>query len=161
MAFGGAYGGYYAFAYAGQHCVLAGTTHELADIGAHCHAGFRYKLDAVFRHSGNRRCVYHFGIHTHLHGLEHVAAGEVDGGRHFEAEVDVGFCRRHKCVDNTLHITAGEVVGFEVVAGYIMQAGLVGLDERADNNPRRNLSDTHEHQLQQRHLDAAHPGGYP
>ena len=34
--------------------------------------------------------VDHFRIHAGLHGVEHVAAGQVDGGRAVEVEVDVG-----------------------------------------------------------------------
>ena len=64
-------------------------------------------------------------------------------------------------MDHALHITSGEVVGFEIVACDVLKAGFVGLDQGADDYCGRHLSDTHQHELEQRYSHAADSGGNP
>ena len=134
-------------AYAGQHGVFAGTTHQLPDVGTHRYAGLGYQLYTVLGHGGNRRGVDYLGVYRHLHSLEHVAAGQVDGRCHLEAQVDVGFRGRYEGVNHAFYVTAGQVVSLEFVAGDVFEAGFVGFDHASHDDLGRNLTDTHQKEL--------------
>ena len=149
-----------AFAHAGQHGLLAGAADQLLDVGAHRHAGFGDELNAVLGHSGYGGRVDDLGVHRHLHGLEHVAAREVDGRRHLEVEHDVGFLRRHEGVDHVRDVTAGEVVGLQLV-GIEFQARFRALDHRRHDDRGRHLAPAHEDELQQTDVHARDQGREP
>ena len=55
------------------------------------------------------------GVDAGLHGLEHVAAGQVDGGGLLEGQVDVGLVGGDQRVDHVDDVAAGQVVGFQLV----------------------------------------------
>ena len=81
-----------------QHGLLTGTADQLLDIGTHRDARLGDQLDAVLGHGSHGRRVDDLGVHRHLHGLEHVAARQVDGRSHLEIEHDIGFlCRYQAC----------------------------------------------------------------
>ena len=92
-----------------QHGLLAGAADQLLDVGAHRDAGLCDQLDAVLGHGGHGRRVDHLGVDRHLHGLEHVAARQVDGRRHLEVEHDIGLLGRHEGVHHVRHVAAGQI----------------------------------------------------
>ena len=143
------------FADTGQYGLLAGAADQLFDVGAHRDAGFGDQLDTVLSHSGYGRGVDYLGIHRHLHGLEHVAARQVDGCGHFEIQHDVGLLCRNQCVDYARDITACKIVGFQFV-GIERQTGFRALDHRRNDGRRRNLAPAHQDQLQQADAHARH-----
>ena len=85
-----AYARHNALANTGQHGIFAGAAHQLVDVGAHCHTGLGYELYTILGHSGYRRGIYYLGVYTHLHGLEHIAACEVDCGSHLKRQRYIG-----------------------------------------------------------------------
>ena len=68
-----------------------------------------YHLDTVLGHSRHGRSIDYLRIYRHLHGLEHIAASEVDGSRHLEVQVDIGLVRGDQGIDNIGHIALRQV----------------------------------------------------
>ena len=75
-----------ALAHAGDDRLFGGPADQLSQVGPHRHPGLDLQLDAVLRHAVERLpaaaaagAVDHLGIDAGLHGLQHVAAGQVDG----------------------------------------------------------------------------------
>ena len=132
------------FAYTGQDGVLACTSHQLVDVGAYGDTGFRYQLDTVFGYGGHGWRVDYLRIDGSLHGLEHVAAGQVYGRGLFKRQVDVGFRCRNQGMYHALHMSARHVVGFQIVAGDVLQTGLMGFDEAWHNDAGRHVTDAHQ-----------------
>ena len=62
-----------------------------------------------------------------LHGLEHVAAGQVYGRGLFKRQVDVGFRCRNQGMYHALHMSARHVVGFQIVLGDVLSDRPLGL----------------------------------
>ena len=61
--------------------------------------------------------VDHLGIDAGLHGLEHVAAGQVDGRGQLEVEVDdLGLVGGDQRADHQRHVAAGQVMGLQGLA---------------------------------------------
>src|SRR5690606_30112034 len=87
------------------------------------------------------------------HGVEDVAAGEVDGGRPVERERDARLVGGDQCVDDPVDVAAGQVVGLELVLVHL-DAGLVGLDQRQDDLVRRHAPEAHGDEAGEAHLDA-------
>ena len=77
-----------ALAHAGKDGLLTRTTDQLRDICPHGDASLGDQLDAILGDGGDRRGVDHLGVYAHLHGLEDITPGEVDGGCIAEAQVD-------------------------------------------------------------------------
>ena len=161
MCFGRTDAGDDAFAHTGQNGVFAGTAHKLVNVGTHGDAGFGDELDAVFGDGCHGWRVDDLGVDARLHSLEHVAAGEVDGGSLFKGEVDVGLRCRHEGMYHALHVATGHVVCLEVVAGDVVQTGLVRLDEGGHDDVGRHIAQAHQGQLQQRNADARHACRHP
>src|SRR5205807_2152222 len=70
---------------AGDDGFFRRTADQALDVGAHGDAGLDAKLDAVLGHAVDRLLLHrrvghvdHLGVHAGLHGVEDVAAGEVD-----------------------------------------------------------------------------------
>ena len=144
MRFGRTDARHNALAHTGQNGVLASTTYQLVYIGTHRNAGFGYELNTIFGHSCHGGCVYYFRIDTRLHSLEHIAAGQVDGGSFFKREVDVGLRCRHQRMHHALHVSARHVVGFKVVARHGAQPGLVCLDKARHDDAGRHITNAHQ-----------------
>jgi len=145
---------------AGDDGLLAGAADQLLDVGAHRDAGLCDQLDAVLGHGGHGRRVDHLGVDRHLHGLEHVAARQVDGRRHLEIQHDVGLLGRNQRVHHVRDVAAREVVGLQLV-GIEAQSGFRALDHRRNDGRGRDLAPTHQHQLQQADTHARHQGREP
>ncbi len=60
-----------------------------------------------------------------------------------------------------LDITSGEVVGFEVIAGHVLQTGFVGFDQGLNDHIGRDFTYAHKHELDQRYAYSGHTCGYP
>ena len=144
-----------AFAHTCQHRLLAGSAHELFDIGPNRYAGLGDELDAVLGHGRHRRRVDDLRIHRHLHRLEHIAAREVDGRGHLEVEHDVGFLSRDECMDHVRNVASRKIMGLQFV-GIEVQAGFRALDHRRDDHRRRHLAPAHQYELQQTEPHARH-----
>ncbi len=87
------------------------------------------------------RAVDHLGIDAGLHGLEHVAAGQVDGRGPLEVEVDdLGLVGGDHRANHQRHVAAGQVVGLQGLAGdaglVLAEPGLHGHDLAADDDRR-------------------------
>ena len=102
-----------AFADAGDNRLFAGATHQLLDAGAHGNTGNGMQLDAVESHGGNLRGGNHLRVHGHLHGFQHVTAGEVDGRGFLKVQLDVSLVGGNEGLDYAEHVTAAKVVGFQ------------------------------------------------
>ena len=140
------YTGYDTLTYAGENSLLTGTADELLDIGPDSNPGLGYHLDTVLGDSRHGRSVDDLGVDRHLHGLEHIAAGEVDGSRHLEVEVDIGLVCGNQGIDHIGHVALRQVVSLKRI-GVQLQAGLGTSDHSHDDGARRNLPPPHQHQL--------------
>ena len=140
---------------------LACTSHKLVDVGAYGDAGLCYQLDTVFGYGGYGWRVDYLRVDGSLHGLEHVAARQVYGRGLFKRQVDVGFRCRNQGMYHALHMSARHVVGFQIVAGDVLQAGLMGLDEARHDDTGRHVADAHQEELYQRDAHARYFGGEP
>src|SRR5206468_2297113 len=82
---------------AGDDRLLGGAADEPFELGPHRDAGAGLELDAVLAHAVERRpallrvgAVDDLRVHARLDGVEHVAAGQVDGGGDAPGQVDGG-----------------------------------------------------------------------
>ena len=157
---GGTDGGDDALADAGDDGFLAGAAHQALDVGAHGHAGLGAQLDTVLGHSGHGGRFNHLGQHAHLHGLEHVAAGQVDGAGGGEAQVDAGLLGGNQGVDDALDVTARQEVGFQHIGGHV-QPGLPGFDVGVHDLLGRDAAEPHTDQGADLHRRAGRPGVDP
>ena len=74
-----------ALAHTGNDRFFRGAADEAIQLGAHCHAGTGFELDAVLAHPvqrgpalGRIGTVNDFGVHAGSNGVEDVAAGQVN-----------------------------------------------------------------------------------
>ena len=148
------------FAYTGKDGLLAGTAHQLLDVGTHGYTGFGNQLNAVLRNGGDRRCVDNLGVDRRLHGFQHIATGEVDGCGRAEVEVHIGFVCRYESLDNAVYAASSQIVGLELILRYF-EACLGCRHHIVHNHCRRNLTETHKNQLYQRGVYAADKGLEP
>ena len=145
-----------------------------AKIRSHRDARPHQQLDAVLGDGAQRRAarffgigaIDHFRVNARPHGVEHIAPGQVDGGRPIEIEIDIGPVRRDQRVDHARHVAAGQVVGFEPPRGdarmrVVADAGLHGHDLGFDDRPRVHLPQAHADQAQQAHVGVRHHGLQP
>src|SRR5690606_31522024 len=146
-------GGDDALADARDDRLLAGAAHEPLEVRAHRDAGRGDQLDAVLGDGRDVGRLDHARVHGHAHGVEDVAAGEVDGGRPVEPERDARLVGGDQCVDDRVDVAAGQVVGLELVLVHL-DAGLVGLDQRQDDLVRRHAPEAHGDEAGEAHLDA-------
>ena len=160
VAEGRADGRHDAFAYAGQNGLFAGTTDELLDVGAHGDTGFGNKLDTVFGNGCHRRSVDDLGVDRCLHGFEHVAACQVDGGGGAEVKVHVGFAGGDEGLHHIGDIAACQIVGFEFVLREF-QTRLGGVNHVVDNHAGGDFTEAHEHELDEGGVDSRHQGLEP
>ena len=86
-----------AFADAGDDRFFGGPADQALDVGAHGDAGFDVKLNAVLGDAVDGWLaevrighVDDLGIHAGLHGIENIAAGQVDRGGGLPGKIDVG-----------------------------------------------------------------------
>ena len=92
-------------------------------VGPHGDAGLHLELNAVLgdgveRAAAAAGAVDHLGIDAGLHRFEHVAAGQVDGGRLAEREADdLGLVGGDQRANHQRHVAAGQVVGLQGLAG--------------------------------------------
>ena len=107
--------GYDTLADAGQDGLLAGSSDQLLDVGAHGHPGLGYHLYAVLCHGCHGRCVDDLGVDGHLHGLEYVTAGQVDGGCHLEVQGYVGLVGGDEGVHHVGDIALCQIMRLESI----------------------------------------------
>ena len=96
--------------------------------------------------------VDHLGIDAGLHGLQHVAAGQVDGRGQLEIEIDrLGLLGGDQRADHQRHVAAGQVMGLQRLAGdarLVAEPGLHGHDLAADDHRRIDLAEGHAQQVE-------------
>ena len=95
----------------------------------------------------------HLGVDAGLHGLEHVAARQVDRRGSLVRQRDVGAVGGDQRPHDVRHVAAGQVVSLEARGRHAVllgQAGLVGHDLRADDDVRVHLAERHPDQLPDR-----------
>jgi len=51
-------------------------------------------------------------------------------------------------------MSSGKVVGFQFITGDVLQSGFVGFDHARNNDIRRNITDAHQEELNQRDVNA-------
>ena len=114
-----------ALADAGDDRLFGGPADELPQVGADGDAGLDLQLDAVLRDAverfaaeAARGAVDDLGVDARLHGLEHVAAGQVDGGRQLEIEIELRLAGGNQRADHQRHVAAGQVMGLQGPRGY-------------------------------------------
>src|SRR5690606_3813421 len=76
----------------------------------------------------------------------HVTAGEVDGGSLLEGDAEVRLVRRDECLDDAVHVAAGEVVRLELARAQ-WQPRLRRSDQRSHDGRRTDLPEPHADQL--------------
>ena len=105
--------------------------------------------------------VDHLRIDAGLHGVEHVAAGQVDGRGPVEIQVDVGAMGGNNRLDHVRHAAAGQIVGLEppgADAGLFFRADarLHRHDLAQNNDVLIDVSKAHADQAQQADIGAGH-----
>ena len=153
MALGRADRGDDALAHSGEHGLFAGAADELFDVGTHGHSGLGDELDTVLSHCRYGRGVDNLGVDRHLHGFEHVAAGEVDGGCHLEVEGDIRLVGRNEGHYHLGDIALSEIVGLELV-GLEGQAGLRSGNKGHHDSIGIDAPPAHEHEMDEADPDA-------
>ena len=148
-----------AFADAGDDRFLGRTADELIQVRPHRDAGLHLELNAVLGHGVERRAlavlrraIDHARVNAGLHGFEHVAAGQVDGRRPLEVEIDdLGLAGGDHRANHERHVAAGQIVGFERLgrdAFAIVDAGLHGHDLAARDHGRVHFAERHPEQIE-------------
>ena len=155
VALGGADGGDDALADAGDDGLLAGAAHQAVDVGPHGHPRLGPQLDAVLGDGSNDRGLDHLGIDGHLHGLQHIAAGQVNGLGLFKGQLDLGALGRDQRVHHPVHVAAGQVQRLQLVHRNV-DAGLAGLDHRRHDAPGVHAAELHAYKVEDADVYAAH-----
>src|SRR5690606_1034051 len=111
------------------------------------------QLDAVLGDGGDVRRLDDARVDGHAHGVQHVAAGEVDGGGPVEGQRDARLVGGDEGVHHPIHVPTGQVVGFELVLVHL-DAGLVRFDERQDDPVGWHAAQPHRNEAYEADLDA-------
>ena len=152
--------GYDTLADAGQDGLLAGSSDQLLDVGAHGHPGLGYHLYAVLCHGCHGRCVDDLGVDGHLHGLEYITAGQVDGGSHLEVQGNVGLVGGDEGVHHVGNIALCQIMRLESI-GVQFQAGFRAGHHSHDDGARGYFSPSHQHELDERDSHSRYQGLEP
>lgn len=153
----------------GRHDALADTRDDRLfaraadqpfDIRTHGHARLGAKLDAVLRNRGDDRRFDDLRVDAHLHGLQHVAARQIDGARFREVELDVRAARGNQRGNHAVEVAAREKMRFHFADLHI-QPGLFRLNQRPDDLCRGHAADTHAHQRKDGNMHAGSQRGNP
>ena len=118
------------------------------------------QLDTVLGHGRHGRRIDHFRIDRHLDRFGHVTAGQIDRGRHAEIERNVRFLGRNKCRYHIGDVAARQIVRFQIVRGQV-QPRFRSRDQLVDDHRGGDLTETHQHQLNQADPHARHQRGKP
>ena len=153
-------GGDHALADPGDDGLLAGAAHQPVDVGAHGHARDGDELDAVLGHGGDAGRLDHLGDHRHLHRLQHVAPGQVDGRGPLEGHGMLALSAEIRAFTTSHHVAAGQVVRLQVVDGDV-QPGLHRADPRRDHRAGRHAAQAHADEREEPHVRPRGPGGDP
>ena len=89
-----------------------------------------------------------------MHGLENIATCQVDGGSLLKGEVYIGFIGRYKGMDHALHMATSHIVRLEFITRNILQSCLVRLNHTGHDNTWRDVTNTHQKELNQRDMYA-------
>ena len=125
---------------------------ETIDIRPHGHPRPDFELNSVLGDSGNHRRLDDFRIDAHLHGLEHVSSGQIDGGRLLKRQRDLRPMRRNQSIDDIVHVSAGQIMRFELIH-VKSQPRLRPFDERQNNHRGRHAPDAHPNQIEKGNMD--------
>ncbi len=136
-------------AHPGQNRLLAGTTDQPVDVGAHSHSGHRQQLNPILGHRRDLGGGDHLGIDADLHRLEDVTPGKVDRRRLLERKRDAGLVGRDEGIDHPGDVAPGEVMRLQLVDAE-RQAGLGGGDQWIDDAGRIDLAEPHPDQRHER-----------
>ena len=124
-----------ALADAGDDRLVGGPADQPVDVGPDGHLGLHLELDAVLGDAVDRLpalgrvgAVDDLGIDARLHGLEHVAAGQVDRGGPLVRQRDVGPVGGDQGADDVGHVAAGQVVGLQAPGRHAVLLGQARLD---------------------------------
>ena len=139
---------------------LAGAANQALNIGAYGDAGLGAEFDTVLRDGGDHRRFNDFGGNAHLYSLENITAGKVDGAGFFKSHFDIGALRGDQSIDDTIHITAGQVVRFQLGDRQV-QAGFIGFDQGVNQALGLDAADPHTDQRTDGYVHAAGQGGNP
>src|SRR5690606_22111270 len=110
---------------------------EALEVGAHGDASGGDELDTVTSHRADVGSLDNARVDRDLHGVEDVAAREVDGGGTVEGQRDARLISSDQSVHDPVDVAAGKVVRFELVLVHVGDPGLVGLDQRQNDAVRR------------------------
>ena len=160
VGFGGADGGDDTLANAGDDGFLAGAAHQAGDIRAHSDPGLGPQLDAVLCHGGDGRRLDDLGGNAHLHGLQHVASGQVNSAGFLKGHIDVGLLGGDHGLGHALDVAARQEVLFKLVHGDI-QTGLAHHDQGVHQAMGRDAAQAHADQGADLDFDAAGHGANP
>ena len=155
MGLAGTDGGDDTLAHAGDDGFFPGAAYQTLDVGAHGDAGLGPQLDAVLGDGGDHGGLDDLGGNAHLHGLQHVAARQINGGSLFKGHFDIGALGGDERVDDAIHVAAGQIVGLQLGKGHV-QTGLAGLDEGIDQQLGLDAAQAHTGQRTDAHV---YPGG--
>ncbi len=163
-----------AFAHPRDDRLLGGPADQLLDVRANRHPSANLQLHAVFgdgAQGGPLRplgvgAVDHLRIDARLHGVEHVAAGQIDGRRAVEIQVDVGAVGGDDRLDDVRHAAAGQIMRFEPLradAGLFFPADarLHGHDLAEHDHFGVDAAEAHADQAQQTNVGARHVRAEP
>ena len=135
----------------GEDGLLPCAADQLPDIRAHGHPGFGDELNAVFGDGGHRRRLDHLGLNRHLHGLENITTGQVDGRCRLEVQFDIRLVGRNQGIGYPNDVAAGQVVGLQFFCDE-GKTGLGGRDHRRGDHRRVDLPYAHQDEFDQADL---------
>ena len=160
MHFRRTYRGNDAFPDAGDYSRFPGAANQPFNVGAHGNPRFNPQFNTVFRHRTNDRRFNDFRVNAHLYRFQHVAAGQINGAGPFKGKVNGCPMRCNQGVDDPVHVTPCQVMGFQLIGIYI-KACLVCLDQRKYDFIRRHPAQPHPHQIENADADACGYGRNP
>ena len=110
--------------------------------------------------------VDHLGVDAGPHRVDHIAPGQIDGGRAVKVQIDAGAVSGDDGVNHTHHVAAGQVMRLEPGGGHAglpadVQARLRRHDLGLDDDSGIHLTETHADQADDRHVRPRHEGLEP
>ena len=131
------------------------------DVRADRHARLGEHLDPVLRHGrdlglarGGIGTVDHLGGHAGAHGVQEVAASEVDAGGGAEVQVDAGAVGGDQRAHDAHDVAPGQKVRLEVALVDPGDARLDQVDACVDDDRRGDAPQAHRHHVEEPHAGA-------
>ena len=149
-----------AFAYPGDDRSLTRAADQSFNIRAYRNPCLDPQFNTILGYRADHRRFNHFRINAHLHCFQHITPGQINRTGPFKSQRNLCPMSRNQRVNHTIHITAGQIMGFQLV-GIHVQPRLICLNQRQHDLIRRYPAQPHPYQIKNADVDSCRQSRYP